>query len=225
MHGKERAGHWAAGQVQDGMTVGLGTGSTAEFFVRALAARVRAEGLRVRAAASSYASALLAAELGLPVLPLEQLGAFDLYADGADEVDPHKRLLKGRGAAMVREKVLAQAAARFLVLIDSGKRVERLGTRHPVPVEVFPFAYGVTRHALEALGAAVVLRISGGKDGPVITDQGNLVLDARFPADTDWSRMETDLNALPGVAGHGLFTRYADHITLVVGGDAGVELL
>ena len=166
--GKERAGIWAAEQVMDGMTVGLGTGSTAAYFVRALAKRIQGEGLKVRMVASSFSIVVLAEELGLQLLPLEQVDKIDLYADGADEVDPQKRLIKGRGAAMVREKILTHLATRFLVLIEPVKCVERLGVRFPVPVETLPFAYKLVRHELTALGASsVTLRMATEKDGPI----------------------------------------------------------
>ncbi len=225
MDGKERAGLWAAEQVTNGMTVGLGTGSTAAYFIRALAKRVKEEGLQIRAAASSFSSALLAEEVGLPLLPLEQVDKLDLYADGADEVDPQKRLIKGRGAAMVREKILCHLATRFLVLIEPVKCVDKLGVRFPVPVEVLPFSYHLARRELMALGASSIsLRMATEKDGPVITDQGNFVLDARFPKSVDVASLEPTLDGIPGVVGHGLFTRYAGRITVAIGHASGVEV-
>jgi ribose 5-phosphate isomerase A len=223
---KERAGEWAASQVADGMVVGLGTGSTATWFIKALARRVREEKLRLTLSSSSFSTSLLAAELGLSLVPLEAAANLDLYADGADEFDPRKRLLKGRGAAMIREKHLAHQAARFLVLVDPSKRVERLGSNFPVPVEVFPFAAALVTRELEALGAKVALRPAGtGKDGPVVTDQGNFVLDARFDPAGDVAGLDAVLSSIPGVAGHGLFTRYADRITVAVGHADRVEIL
>jgi len=224
--GKERAGIWAAEQVTDGMTVGLGTGSTAAFFIRALAKRIREERLKVRMASSSFSTVLLAEELGLSLLPLDEVDRLDLYADGADEVDPQKRLIKGRGAAMVREKILAHVATRFLVMIEPIKCVERLGVRFPVPVEVLPFAHKLARRELTALGASSVnLRLATEKDGPIITDQGNFVLDARFPKSVDVAALEPFLDAIPGVVGHGLFARYAKRITVAIGLATGVEVV
>jgi len=224
--GKERAGVWAACQVSDGMTVGLGTGSTAAFFVRALAKRIQDEGLKIRMVPSSFSIAILAEELGLPLLSLDQVDRLDLYADGADEVDPQKRLIKGRGAAMVREKILAHMAARFLVLIEPIKCVEKLGVRFPVPVETLPFSHRLVRRELIALGASsVTLRLASEKDGPVITDQGNFVLDARFPKSVDVAELEPALDVIPGVVGHGLFSRYIKRTTLAIGHAAGVEVV
>jgi ribose 5-phosphate isomerase A len=224
LEGKEKAGAWAASQVSDGMRVGLGTGSTAAFFTRHLARRIQGEGLKVQLVSSSLAAAFLAEDLGLTLLPLDSVHRLDLYADGADEVDGQKRLLKGRGAAMTREKILARLADRFLVLIDPAKKVEKLGTRFPVPLEVLPCARALVIRELQALGASEDLRTGTGKDGPVVTDQGNLVLDARFKPGTDVAALEGELDALPGVVGHGLFTRFADRITVAVGGDAGVAV-
>lgn len=228
MDAKERAGEWAASQVRDGMAVGLGTGSTAAFFIRGVARRVREEGLKLRLlASSSYSTILLATELGLPLATLEQVDALDLYADGADEFDPQKRLIKGRGAAMVREKHLVHLSSRFLVLVDPSKRVERLGTNFPVPVECLPFATGLVRNELLKLGAReVAVRPAGtSKDGPVVSDQGNFVLDARFDAAGDVAGLDGAINAIPGVVGHGLFTRYADRVTVAVGHADRVEVI
>lgn len=229
---KQRAGEWAASQVKDGMTVGLGTGSTADFFIRALAARVRAEGLSLPlVASSSHASTALATELGLTVTPLEQVEALDLYADGADEWDPEKRLLKGRGGAMVREKHLAHLSARFLVLVDPSKRVARLGEKFPVPVEVLPFAAVLVRGELEALGATVTLRPAAKGAGPWVTDQDNHILDARFAAAGEGGAsvavagLDAVLNDIPGVVGHGLFTRYAGRVTVAVGHADRIEVV
>lgn len=226
MDGKERAGIWGAAQITDGMIVGLGTGSTAAYFVRALAQRIRDEGLKIQMASSSFSTVLLAEELGLPLLPLEQVRRLDVYADGADEVDPQKRLIKGRGAAMVREKILAHSASRFLVLIEPVKCVERLGVRFPVPVEVLPFAYHLARYELLGLGASSVsLRMATEKDGPVITDQGNFVIDARFPKSLDVASLDGPLNSIPGVVGHGLFAQYTSRTTVAIGLATGVEVV
>jgi ribose 5-phosphate isomerase A len=165
--------------------------------------------------------------LGLTLATLEQVDALDLYADGADEVDPGKRLIKGRGAAMVREKHLVHLASRFIVLVDPSKMVDRLGTNFPVPVECLPFATGLVEKELRALGArSVDLRAAGtSKDGPVVTDQGNFVLDARFDPAGDVAGLDARINDIPGVVGHGLFTRYSDRVTVVVGRPEGVEVV
>ncbi len=224
MDPKESVGKWAAEQVRDGMAVGLGTGSTAAYFVRHLARRVKDEGLKLQLSSSSLATGRLAEELGLSLVDMENFERLDLYADGADEVDPQKRLLKGRGAAMLREKVLAHAAKRFLVIVDAAKRVPRLGTNFPVPVEVFPLARNVVIRELKNLGADVVLRLAGDKKS-VMTDQNNYVLDARFQPSVDLAALDGILDSIPGVVSHGIFARYAGRITVAVGSDSGVEVL
>jgi ribose 5-phosphate isomerase A len=223
---KERAGTWAAAQVTDGMAVGLGTGSTAAWFIKEVARRVREENLKVTLASSSFSTSLMAVELGLSLLPLEQVRHLDLYADGADEFDPQKRLIKGRGAAMVREKHLVHLADKFIVLVDPSKRVDRLGTNFPVPVEALPFAVGLVEQELVKLGATVTLRPAGtSKDGPVVTDQGNFVLDARFDPSGDVAGLDSALTDIPGVVGHGLFTRYAGRSIVAVGHADRVEVI
>lgn len=221
MNDKARAADYAAQQITEGATVGLGTGSTASLFIQALAARVR-EGLRVTAVASSLASARLAEEEGLSLRALEHTARLDWYVDGADEVTPQKTLLKGRGYDLVREKLLARAASRFLVLIESTKRVEALGSRFPVPVEVLPFAWKMVRRALDDAGALTVLRQNVANDGPAITSQGNLVLDATFAPGQAPERLDALLSGLPGVAAHGIFLE-VNH-TIVEGSAGAVQV-
>lgn len=208
------------------MVVGLGTGSTATYFIQELGRRIKSEGLVIQGVPSSYACFTLARKAGIPLVAMDQIDRVDLYADGADEVDPHKGLLKGRGAAMLGEKILAEAADRFLVLVDEGKLVQRLGTRFPVPVETLPAAQSLVEARLKAMGAQVTLRPAGGKDGPVVTDAGNLVLDAVFPAGADWPAVDSALVALPGVVGHGLFLRYASKSEVLIGAaDGGMRII
>lgn len=215
----------AAARVTSGMVVGLGTGSTATWFIKELGRRIKAEGLDIKGVPSSFACSALARKENIPLIGMDQVSRVDLYADGADEVDPSKGLLKGRGAAMLGEKLLAEACDRFLVIVDEGKLVQRLGLRFPVPVEVLPAALCLVEDRLKSLGAQVALRPAGGKDGPVVTDQGNLVLDAVFPADTDWKAMDGILDGMPGVAEHGLFLRYAAKSEVLVGTADGVRTL
>ena len=226
MDDKQRVGLEAAKQVKDGMIVGLGTGSTATHFIREVARRIREEKLSIQSVSSSLACSLLARAEGVPLIPVDQAERIDLYVDGADEVSPEKGLIKGRGAAMVGEKLLAEACARFIVIVDEGKLVQKLGARFPVPVEVMPAAVRLIQPGIAALGGKPVLRLApGGKDGPVVSDNGNLILDVTFPADPDWSALDTALNSLPGVVGHGLFLRYAKKSTVLVGHAGGVRVL
>ncbi len=224
MDAKQQVGKAAAERVTNGMTVGLGTGSTAHHFIVEIARRQREEGLVVQCVSSSFSTSILARDLGLNLLPLEQVEALDIYADGADEVDPRKRLIKGRGAAMVREKILVAMSRQFLAIVDSSKIVPQLGVRFPVPVEVLPFAWRPVQKSLLAMGATQVpVRPATGKDGPIVTDQGNLVLDAYFPASLDVAGLDAPINALPGVVGHGLFCAYTQATTVLIATDHGVE--
>jgi ribose 5-phosphate isomerase A len=224
--GKQKVGLEAASRVRSGMIVGLGTGSTATYFIQELGRRIKSEGLAIHGVPSSFACFDLARKAGIPLLAMDQIDRVDLYADGADEVDPQKGLLKGRGAAMLGEKLLAEAADRFLVLVDEGKLVQRLGTRFPVPVETLPAARSLVEARLKALGAQATLRPAGGKDGPVVTDAGNLILDAVFPPGADWRALDSALDAQPGVVGHGLFLRYAGKSEVLVGGaDGGMRII
>jgi ribose 5-phosphate isomerase A len=224
--GKQKVGIEAASRVRSGMIVGLGTGSTATYFIQELGRRIKSEGLVIQGVPSSHACFALARKAGIPLIAMDQVDRVDLYADGADEVDPQKGLLKGRGAAMLGVKILAEAADRFLVLVDEGMLVQRLGSRFPVPVETLPAAQSLVEARLKAMGAQVTLRPAGGKDGPVVTDAGNLVLDAEFPAAALWPAVAAGLDALPGVVGHGLFLRYASKSEVLIGtADGGIRII
>ena len=221
--GKNAAGRAAAALVETGMSVGLGTGSTASEAVRELARRVREEGLRVLGVPTSYASEQLARELGIPLASTEDVERLDFAFDGADEVDPDLNLIKGRGAAHSREKVIAAMADQFVIVIDETKLVDRLGTRFPVPIEIIPMAARFVMRAVEQLGVEPLLRSGGKKDGPVVTDQGLWIIDARFEEIPDPDALNRSLHALPGVLDHGLFLGMA-HLALV-GSTDGVRRL
>lgn len=206
---KLAAARAAVALVEDGMRLGLGTGSTASVMVRVLAARVAAEGLRLRCAATSKATAELAESLGLRIETLDQIGWLDLTIDGADEVDGLLHLIKGGGAAHLREKVVAAASDRMVVIADPGKVVETLGA-FPLPVEVLEFGFETTRklirRALEELdlGGREVLQRLRGSDA-VVTDEGNLILDLHLGEIPDPVALARALSAIPGVVEHGLF--------------------
>ena len=218
MNDKQLVAAAAAAQVRDGMLVGLGTGSTANFFIEELARRQAEEGLRVTAVSSSIVSALKAQALGLPLVALEHLERIDLYVDGADEVTPDLTLLKGRGYDLVREKLLARAAGRFLVLADPSKRVQRIGERFPVPVEVMPFAWALVKHRLENLGGTGGLRPNAAGDGLAVTSHGSLVLDMAFGPEWDSWALDEALNATPGVVEHGIFQSLASAVLIALDG-------
>ena len=196
----------AAGEeIRSGMTVGLGTGRAAARAIAALARRVGAERLSLACVATSRGSEELGRRLGLPMLAIEEAERIDYLFDGADEVDPSLRMLKGRGGAMTREKIAAHAAARRVYLVQAAKRVERLGATAPLPIEVLRFGLAATRRALRALGLDGPLR-----GGEYLTDDGNPVIDALLPAGLELEPLAAALDQTPGVVGHGLFLREAD---------------
>ncbi|MDO5658332.1 MAG: ribose-5-phosphate isomerase RpiA [Paracoccus sp. (in: a-proteobacteria)] len=206
---KEAAARAAVAMVEDGMRLGLGTGSTAVFMVRLLAERARNEGLRLRCAATSQATADLAESLGLKIEGLDDIGWLDLTIDGADEVDPDLNLIKGGGGALLREKIVARASDRMIVIADQGKVVETLGLFH-LPVEVIPFGWETTctliKRVLDAHDLAsrpVLLRKRD--DAPYRTDEGNLILDLALEQICEPARLAQALNELPGVVENGLF--------------------
>lgn len=218
MNDKQLVALQAAREVEDGMLVGLGTGSTANYFIEELARRRREEGLKLTAVSSSIVSAVKADSLGLPLVAMEQLTRLDLYVDGADEVSPDMTLLKGRGADLVREKLLAKAADRFIVLIDSSKLVNRIGERFAIPIEVMPFAWQLVKHSLEQAGGRGDLRPNASKDGLAVTSHGSLVLDMAFDAGLDSAALDALLNATPGVVEHGIFCGLATDLYLAQDG-------
>jgi ribose 5-phosphate isomerase A len=217
---KQAAGEAAAALVRDGMTVGLGTGSTAAHFVRALGQRAWREGLSLRCVATSKATEALAAEVGLQLADLNDAGEIDLTVDGADEVGPGLALIKGGGAALLREKLVWEASRRCVVIADAAKKVPQLG-KFPLPVEVVAFGHRSTAHRLfDALaecdlGAAPRLRV---KDGaPVITDGGGVIYDIPCGAIADPSALADALKSVTGVVDHGLFIDLADEALIGVG--------
>lgn len=212
MNDKECVALRAVEQVNKGMLVGLGTGSTADYFIEALARRNHSDGLDVKVVASSLVSTLKAQEMGLSVVSLEHIGQLDIYVDGADEVTPEMTLLKGRGYDLVREKLLAHAADVFMVLVDDSKLVQRIGDRFPIPVEVMPFAWQMVKRSIEDLGGKAQLRRNAANDGWAITSYGSLVLDISFEPELDAGTINTTLNALPGVVEHGIFIDLADAV-------------
>ena len=220
----EREKHAAAERsmawVETGQVVGLGSGSTAAHAIRLLGRRVR-EGLAIRGVATSDATRRLAEAEGIPLVPLEQVTRLDLTIDGADEIDPQLRLIKGGGGALLHEKIVASVSARVVIIADSSKRVARLG-RFPLPVEVVPMASRLLVEQLKALGGTPALR--HGADGEVfVTEEGNSILDCAFGAIADPPRLAQELAMMPGVIEHGLFLDLAD--VVVVGRGTEVEVL
>jgi len=203
--------------VQPGQVVGLGTGRAAAEFINALGAKVKS-GLTIRGVPTSRASAELARSLGIPLVSLDDVDAIDVAFDGADEVDPNLDLIKGRGGALVREKIVAAAARRFVVLAGEEKVVSTLGEKGSLPVEVVPFALGFCRRKLRALGCEPEARKAD--DGSLyVTDNGNPILDCHIAALADPAGLERAILALPGVVDTGLFLGMAD--VVIVGDDGG----
>jgi len=200
---KTAAAELAVAELRDGMLVGLGTGSTATLAVRAIGRRVR-EGLRITGVATSEQTEALARELGIPLTTLAEDTVIDVTIDGADEVERGTlALIKGAGGALLREKIVASASRRLVIVIDSSKWVDRLGTRYPVPVEVVPFGWPTTAARLRRLGATPELRRDGGR--PFVTDGGHYILDCGFPDIPDPATLAHHLDGVVGVVEHGLF--------------------
>ena len=218
MNEKELVARHAASLVQNGMLVGLGTGSTANYFIQELANRHKEEGLQVTVAASSVVSTIKAQEMGLPLLALEHVSRLDLYVDGADEVTPDLTLLKGRGYDLVREKLMASASDKFIVLVDPTKLVDRIGARFPIPVEVMPFAWSLVKRRLESIGGSGGLRHTSNKDGLVMTSYGSLVLDMAFDPALEAAALNAFLNETPGVVEHGIFRNLATVVFVAADG-------
>jgi ribose 5-phosphate isomerase A len=218
---KRAAALRAVAEVRDGMVVGLGSGSTAAFALEGLAERV-AGGLRIVGIPTSEATAALARRLGIPLASFDEHRRIDLTIDGADQVERATlHLIKGRGGALLREKIVAAASARLIVAVDESKLVDRLGGRMPLPVEIVPFGWQATIDRLTALGCGPRLRIAGGQ--PFTTDGGNYIADCAVPEIPDPVALEARLSSVVGVIETGLFIGMA--ATIMVGRPAGVEVM
>ena len=203
------------------MLVGLGTGSTANYFIEELARRQAEENLKVTAIASSQVSMIKAQSLGLNVIALTQVAEIDLYVDGADEITPDMTLLKGRGYDLVLEKLLAKASKQFIVVADKSKLVDRIGTNYAIPIEVMPMAWKAAKHSLEAAGGIGDLRQNATKDGLSISSHGSLVLDMAFDKSISEAALNLLINNTPGVVEHGIF--YGLTSVVLIAGDGNVE--
>jgi ribose 5-phosphate isomerase A len=220
-HMKQLACQHAAQEVQDGMVLGLGTGSTVYYFLQELGRMVR-EGRRLTGVPTSVRTAEIATQLAIPLTTLDNQPHLDLAVDGADEVDANLHLVKGAGGALLREKIIAASADRFVVVVDASKVVTQLGERYPLPVEVVPFGYTLAIRTLEGLGAGVSLRRS--TDGqPWVSDNGNYILDCHFGPIPDPVALQKELLAIPAVVDSGLFLNMTD--MAIVGQADGVRLL
>jgi ribose 5-phosphate isomerase A len=216
---KKAAARASLAFVRDGDIVGLGSGSTAEYAVRLLGERVQA-GLKIRGIPTSQRTTELAQSVGIPLTTLEEFQKIDVTIDGADEIDPELQLIKGGGGALLREKIVASACKRMVVIADSSKRVQILG-EFPLPVEVIAFAEPLLSKKIAALGASVKLR-QYAYGNPFVTDEGHHILDCHFGEIPDPRALAHQLNAMPGVVEHGLFVDMAT-IALIGKGDDVVE--
>jgi ribose 5-phosphate isomerase A len=210
----------AAKLVEDGMAVGLGTGTTATLFIRELGERVR-QGLKIRCVASSDASHNLGLSVGMDVVTLDELPQLDVYIDGADEVGPGLALIKGGGGALLREKIITSAAREFIVVVDSTKMVEHLG-KFPLPIEVIKMALPVVQPRLDALGLHPHLRPAKTGGGPYRTDEGNYILDCACGRIDNPEETAAEIRSIVGVVEHGLFLGMAT-LALVAGDDGVTE--
>ena len=210
---KQRAAEAAVEYVKDGMIVGLGTGSTTEFAVKKLGERVR-DGLAIRGIPTSDVTKVQAEEEGIPLIDFSETMYLDLTIDGADEIDVNLNMIKGGGAALLREKIVASASKEEIIIVSHEKFVKQLGS-FPLPVEVIPFGWQIIFNQLETLGGSPDLRLKQGQ--PLLTDQGNYILDCRFRQILDAAQLEQRLNMIPGVVENGLFTGLCTRMIMAEG--------
>ena len=219
---KKNAGCMAADFICDGMVVGLGTGSTVAYTMDKIASAIR-DGLRITGVPTSIQTAMKARKRGIPLASLDDVTRIDLTVDGADQIDPELRLIKGRGAAHVRERCVADASDRLIIVADDTKLCNQL--TGPVPVEVIPFAIGHVVRRLEARGDSVVVRDGVKKDGPVLSDNGNIIIDYHPGVIADPWEMESFINNIPGVVGCGIMAEFSSIMTVIVGEPDGCRIL
>lgn len=211
----------AALRVRDGMVVGLGSGSTLALVIADIAQRVREERLQIIGIPTSYQARMLAREQGIALRDMMDVDHLDLAIDGADEVDPQGRMIKGAGAAHVQEKIVAAASDRFVVVMDESKLVQRLGERYPCPVEILPIALAFAVRRMHELGLEPQWRAASGKVGPIVSDNGNPIMDFRLRPEHDLDDLCRQLDGIPGVVGHGLFIGFAHELLIARSTEGG----
>ena len=211
---KQAVAQAAVAQIQDGMILGLGSGSTAALMIEALAVKIKSGEIKdVVGVTTSFQGEVLASQLGIPLKSLSSVSEIDLAIDGADEVDPKFQLIKGGGACHVQEKLVAALAKKFIVVVDSTKLVEKLNLDFKLPVEVLPSAWKQVQKTLKDLEGEGNLRMAQKKAGPIVTDQGNLILDLTFRNGIDQPELlESQINNIPGVLENGLFVNLTDEV-------------
>ena len=208
--------------VKDGMIIGIGSGSTVEIFLNELGKRIKNEGIEVFGVPSSYKSHLVAIKNGIKIVDLFQYPELDLCIDGADQIDGNLNCIKGGGGALTREKIIASASKKFIIIADESKLVDRLNM--PIPVEILPFAYGFVVKAIKELGGECLIRECKGKLGPIISDNGNFIVDCSFGVIDKPRELEIQLNNIPGVIENGIFCN--DMIDkVIIGSKNGFRIL
>jgi ribose 5-phosphate isomerase A len=221
---KKNAAVEAVKHVEDGFIVGLGSGSTAAYAIEQIGKKVKKENLRIKAVPTSYQAFMLAVQQGIEATTLEEQPILDLTIDGADQIDPQLNLIKGMGAALAREKIVASASKKLIIIADQTKKVKVLGEKHhPVPLETLPFAAPLVTRRIKQLHGKPTLRQGKMKVGPVITDNGNVIIDADFGLIKDPANLESKLKSIPGILETGLFIQMA-HIAYV-GNQTNIEKL
>lgn len=221
---KRNAALEAAKHVENDFVVGLGSGSTAAYVIEEIGKRTKREKLYVLGVPTSYQAFLLAVKNGIPVTTLEEHPTLDLTIDGADQVDEKLNLIKGMGGALSREKIVACSSKKLVIVVDESKKVKTLGeNNHPVPIEALPFATPLVMRKIKEIGGKPILREGNKKVGPVVTDNGNFIIDAYFGLISSPEELEQKIKCIPGVFETGLFIKMAD--TIYVGKDSGTEKL
>lgn len=220
---KRAAGYKAAELAEDGMVIGLGTGSTVFYMMERLSLMIQNSGMKITGVPTSYQTAIRAREFGIPLTTLDDNPVLDIAIDGADQIDPRMRLVKGRGAAHTREKCVAAAAMRFVVVADRAKLVPSLSGL--VPIEVIPFAVKPAMIQLRGLGGVPYIREGVKKDGPVITDNGNFILDCRFDTIKEPEKLEETITLIPGIIECGLFSAFTGKTTVIIGDEKRCEVI
>lgn len=220
---KKNAALEAIKHVKDGFFVGLGSGSTAAFAIKEIGRLIRHRNWKILGVPTSYQAFLLAVDCDIPTTSLNEHPRLDLTIDGADQIDKDFNMIKGMGGAIAREKIVASASKQIVIVADKTKLVQKLGTNHPVPVEVLPFAASVVMSKIRRLKGKPVLREGSGKVGPVVTDNGNFILDAEFGSIEAPRELDNQLKSISGVVETGLFIEMAD--TFYIGTSKGVQKL
>ena len=220
---RKRAASEAVKHIRDGFTVGLGSGNTAAYAIKEMGRKIRQEKWRILGVPTSHQALRLAVSSGIPMTTLEEHAQLDLTIDGADQIDEELNLVKGMGGALTREKIVASATKQLIIVADQTKLVRTLGKNQPLPIEVLPFALPTVMLKIQKIGGKTVLREGKGKVGPVVTDNGNFIVDADFGSIEFPKELNLELKFIPGVIETGLFIDMAD--VVYVGKPAGVDRL